>query len=98
MNVPALQKTLRELDLDAWLLYDFHGQNPTALTALELEGHMLTRRVAYLVPAEGEPTALVHAIELRSFPPSVPGRRQSYASWDSYRAALEGLLAGLPRR
>ncbi len=98
MNIPSLQKTLRELDLDAWLLYDFHGQNPTALTALGLEGHMLTRRLCYLVPAQGEPTALVHAIELRSFPPEIPGRRQSYASWTSYREALAGLLAGLPRR
>jgi Xaa-Pro aminopeptidase len=98
MNIPSLQKTLRELDLDAWLLYDFHGQNPTALTALGLEGHMLTRRIAYLVPAEGEPTALVHAIELGSFPAQIPGRRQAYASWDSYRDALAGLLAKLPRR
>ena len=98
MNIPALQKTLRELDLDGWLLYDFHGQNPTALTALGLEGHMLTRRLCYLVPAEGEPTALVHAIELGSFPPEIPGRRQAYASWTSYREALAGLLRGLPRR
>ena len=98
MDIPALQKTMRELDLDGWLLYDFHGQNPTALTALGLEGHMLTRRLCCLVPAEGEPTALVHAVELRSLPETVPGRRQAYASWDSYRAALEGLLARLPRR
>jgi len=98
MNIPALQKTIRELELDGWLLYDFHGQNPTALTALGLEGHMLTRRVCYLVPAEGEPTALVHAIELRSFPEAIQGRRQAYASWASYRSALEGLFAKLPRR
>ncbi len=98
MDIQTLQKTLRELELDGWLIYDFHGQNPTALTALGLEGHMLTRRLCYLVPAEGEPTALVHAIELLSFPKAVPGRRQSYTSWASFKAALEGLLARLPRR
>ncbi|OFX21653.1 MAG: peptidase M24 [Anaeromyxobacter sp. RBG_16_69_14] len=98
MDIPTLQKTLRELELDGWLIYDFHGQNPTALTALGLEGHMLTRRLCYLVPAEGEPVALVHAIELLSFPKEVPGRRQSYTSWASFKAALEGLLARLPRR
>ena len=53
LDIPALQRTLRELDLDGWLLYDFHGQNPTALTALGLEGRMLTRRLCYLVPAQG---------------------------------------------
>ena len=98
MDIPTLQKTLRELELDGWLIYDFHGQNPTALTALGIEGHMLTRRLCYLVPAEGEPAALVHAIELLSFPKEVPGRRQSYTSWASFKAALEGLLARLPRR
>ncbi len=36
MDIRALQKTIRELELDGWLLYDFHGQNPTALTALGL--------------------------------------------------------------
>ena len=98
MDIPALQKTLRELDLDGWLIYDFHGQNPTALTALGLEGHMLTRRLCYLVPVEGEPAALVHAIELLSFPRDVPGRRQGYTSWASFKAELDGLLARLPRR
>ena len=96
LDVPALQRTLRELGLDGWLLYDFHGQNPTALTALGLGGHMLTRRWCYLVPAQGEPTVLVHAIELRSFPAAVQGRRLSYASWSSYQEALRGLLAALP--
>ncbi len=98
MDVPALQRTLAELDLDGWLLYDFHGQNPTALTALGLEGRMLTRRWCYLVPRQGEPCVLVHAIERLSFPEEVPGRRASYASWPSYRTALEALLAPLPRR
>ncbi len=98
LDIPVLQRTLRELDLDGWLLYDFHGQNPTALTALGLEGHMLTRRWCYLVPARGEPSLLVHAIELGSFPPEVPGRRIRYASWASFRLELEGMLASLPRR
>jgi Xaa-Pro aminopeptidase len=96
IDVPALQRTLAELHLDGWLLYDFHGQNPTALTALGLEGHMLTRRWCWLVPAQGEPTALVHAIELGSFPAAVPGRRLRYASWASFREALAGLLGALP--
>jgi Xaa-Pro aminopeptidase len=97
-GVPALQRALAEQGLDGWLLYDFHGQNPTALTALGLHGHMLTRRWYYLVPAKGEPRLLVHAIELLSFPPEVPGRREGYASWQSLQAGLERLMAALPPR
>jgi Xaa-Pro aminopeptidase len=96
MDIPALQRALVEQGLDGWLLYDFHGQNPTALTALGLDGHMLTRRWYYLVPARGEPRLLVHAIELRSFPAGVPGLRESYASWQSLHAALQRLVASLP--
>ncbi len=96
MDIPALQQALVDQQLDGWLLYDFHGQNPTALTALGLGGHMLTRRWYYLVPARGEPQLLVHAIELGSFPRHVPGRRRSYASWQSLHAALKELLGQLP--
>jgi len=98
MDIPALQRALKEQDLDGWLLYDFHGQNPTALTALGLGGRMLTRRWYYLVPAAGEPRLLVHAIELGSFPREVPGLRRSYASWGSLQAELAALVASLPER
>jgi Xaa-Pro aminopeptidase len=98
LDVPALQRTLTDLDLDGWLLYDFRGQNPTAVNALGLAGRMLTRRWFYLVPAKGEPTALVHGIELLSFPKEVPGKRASYASWDSLLAQLRALFTALPRR
>jgi Xaa-Pro aminopeptidase len=96
MDIPALQRALVEQGLDGWLLYDFHGQNPTALTALGLNGHMLTRRWYYLVPARGTPRLLVHAIELRSFPAHVEGEREAYASWQSLQAALSRLVGALP--
>ncbi|BDG09857.1 M24 family metallopeptidase [Anaeromyxobacter paludicola] len=98
MDIAALQKTLREERLDGWLLYDFHGQNPTARDALGLGGHMLTRRWFYLVPVEGPPRLLVHAIELGSFPKDVPGERLAYTSWQSLRAGLERLVGALPPR
>ena len=96
-RLQALQRTLRDLDLDGWLLYDFRGQNPTAVQAAGLGGHMLSRRWFYLVPADGEPTALVHAIERGSFPAHVPGARASYASWQSLREELARLVAGRRR-
>jgi len=96
MDVPALQRALTEQKLDGWLLYDFHAQNPTALTALGLAGHMLTRRWFYLVPAVGEPRLLVHAIEAGSFPKDVPGRREAYTSWVSLQEAIGRLLQAVP--
>ncbi len=98
MDIPALQRALAEQDVDGWLLYDFHGQNPTALRALGLAGHMLTRRWFYLVPARGEPRLLVHAIELGSFPSDVPGRRESYTSWRSLNDALARVLEAVRPR
>jgi Xaa-Pro aminopeptidase len=98
MDLPALRRALADLQIDGWLLYDFHGQNPTARAAVGLGGHMLTRRWFYLVPAAGEPRLLVHAIEAGSFPAHVAGRRDVYASWQELRARLAGLLEGLPGR
>ncbi len=97
MDIPALQAALGEAKLDGWLLYDFHGQNPTAVAALDLEGHMLTRRWFYLVPRSGEPRVLTHAIEAGTFPAEIPGRRRTYASWQSQREELGSLLGTLRR-
>lgn len=97
MDIPALQAALSEAELDGWLLYDFHGQNPTAVGALELEGRMLSRRWFYLVPRTGDPRVLTHAIEAGSFPAEVPGDRRSYASWQSQQEELGRLLSALPR-
>jgi Xaa-Pro aminopeptidase len=96
-RIPELQEVLRQEQLDGWLLYDFRGQNPTALEALGLAGHMLTRRWYYLVPARGEPRLLVHAIEAGSFPLEVPGKRATYASWQSLEAALREIFSSLPK-
>ncbi len=97
MDLPALRRAVGELGLDGWLLYDFHGQNPTALHVLGLGGRMLTRRFFLLLPREGEPTLVVHAIERSQFPDGVPGRREVYASWTSLHAALSRALGALPK-
>src|SRR5690606_1685015 len=56
-----VQRALRDEGLDGWLLYAFHDLNPVAQRLLGL-GHT-TRRSFVLVPDEGTPVALVHAIE-----------------------------------
>jgi len=97
MDLPTLRRALGELGLDGWLLYDFHGQNPTAVNVLGLAGKMLTRRFFVLFPREGEPILVVHAIERTQFPPELPGRREVYASWTSLRDALARAFGALPR-
>jgi Xaa-Pro aminopeptidase len=80
--------------LDGWLLYDFHGNNPIAAGVIGLEG-MVTRRVFVLVPREGPPCALGHAIEQgpwRKWPPEWP--RATYSAWRELEARVGELVRG----
>jgi Xaa-Pro dipeptidase len=98
LPVPAVQMALKEDGLDGWLLYDFHGLNPIAvrLTDLASSGKMATRRWYYLVPAEGTPRGLVHAIERHNLD-GLPGDKQPYAGREQLAAGLQGLLRGMTR-
>src|SRR5438128_10672464 len=95
LNIADVQAALRADGIDAWLLYDFRGLNPIAadVTGVGRQGgHLATRRWYYLVPAEGEPRGLVHAIE-RDALAHLPGRTARYAGRTELEAGLEGLLA-----
>lgn len=96
LDVAAVQATLREEHLGGWLLYDFQGQNPVArrLTGLHRKVKMTTRRWFYLIPAEGAPRKLVHAIEAGTLD-GLPGDRTLYAGREQLEAGLTALLAGL---
>ena len=95
LDVPAVQAALRASRLDGWLLYDFHGSNPVSrrVAGLATTGHMTTRRWFYLVPAEGEPRALVHKIEKRTLA-HLPGTTTEYAGRVELDAGLRRILAG----
>lgn len=97
-DVAAVRSALRADGLDGWLLYDFHGSNPiaTRLAGLDRGVHMATRRWYYLIPAEGEPRRLVHAIEQHVLD-ALPGTSVVYAGRDALESGLTGLLAGLHR-
>ena len=50
--------------IDGWLLYDFRGTNPIARSVIGFDERQIgTRRWFYLIPAQGEPVAILHAIE-----------------------------------
>ncbi|MEJ2292824.1 MAG: M24 family metallopeptidase [Deinococcales bacterium] len=96
--IETAQAALRAAGLDAWLLYDFRGSNPTARARIAplLDGGVASRRVFLRVPAQGDPVLLVHAIERGSIPP-LPFEVRAYSSRDSLERAVAGLLTGVRR-
>jgi Xaa-Pro aminopeptidase len=98
LDIAAVQAALGEDGLDGWLLYDFRGVNPVAarLTGVTEAGHMATRRWYYLIPREGTPTRLVHAIERHNLD-AVPGTTVVYAGKDALADGLKTLLRGRKR-
>src|SRR5437667_9745433 len=99
LDIGAVQAALRADGIDAWLLYDFRGLNPLAadVTGVNRQGgHLATRRWYYLIPADGEPRGLVHAIEKNSLA-HLPGTTTRYAGRDQLEAGLRVLLTGVRR-
>lgn len=98
LDVAAVQRALGAEGLDGWLLYDFHGSNPIAvkLAGLDGGGHMTTRRWYYLIPAAGEPRAVVHAIERHNLD-ALPGEKIVYAGRHQLDEALTRLVEGVRR-
>ncbi len=99
LDLPAIRAALAADGLDGWLLYDFRGLNPIAadLTGvLRQGGHLATRRWYYLIPAQGEPRALVHAIEPHSLS-HLPGATFKYAGREQLLSGLKDLLSGVRR-
>ncbi len=93
MDLQAIQSTLRERNIDAWLFYDHHHRDPIAYRVLGLPaGTMVTRRWFYLIPAQGEPAKLVHKIEAGHLD-SLPGSKGQYSGWQELFDGLKAMLA-----
>ncbi len=93
-QVALVQAALKAADLDGWLFFDFRGQNPVASAMLGLD--WTTRRSFTLVPADGEPVALIHAIEHSSWR-HWPWAKRDYAGWREMEAKLAELVDGRTR-
>jgi len=93
MNLSAIQSALRDRNIDAWLFYDHHHRDPIAYRLLGLpEKLMVTRRWYYLVPAQGEPTKLVHKIEAGHLD-LLPGIKRQYSAWQELFEGVKAMLA-----
>jgi Xaa-Pro aminopeptidase len=96
--IRSAQQGLEEADIDAWLLYDFRGSNPTAHAIIRplLAGGVGSRRVLLLIPREGDPVLLVHAIERGSLP-ELPFEVRSYGSRGDLEREAARLVRGARR-
>ena len=92
MNLAAIQSALREQGFDAWLFFDHHHRDPISYRVLGLSAtSMVTRRWFYVIPAQGEPSKLVHKIEAGHLD-SLPGSKRQYAAWQELEENLKAML------
>jgi Xaa-Pro aminopeptidase len=97
LDVAGIQSTLKSLELDGWLLYDFHGINPIARRVIGLgDDRFATRRWFGLIPASGDPVFLHHAIEAHLFA-GLPGRRLPFVGYRELQEKLRETLRGTRR-
>jgi Xaa-Pro dipeptidase len=91
-NIAAVQGLLAVQRLDGWLLFDRDGENPIAARLVSPEGHP-SRPWFYMIKARGEPLALVHESEKRSFE-HLPGQKLTYTGYRDLDKQLRALLKG----
>src|SRR6266571_4318281 len=97
MDLSGIQAALREQHIDGWLLYDFRGANPIARAVIGFDERQIgTRRWFYLIPATGEPVAILHVIEPHALK-GAPGNSILYRSWKELETLLHDSLAGMKR-
>lgn len=90
--IEEIQAALAAEGLDGWLFFDHHQRDPLAYRVLRFSpDRQVTRRWYYLIPAKGDPRALVHRIEAKILD-ALPGSRQTYAGWSSQSEGLKQIL------
>ncbi|MFO8150880.1 MAG: Xaa-Pro peptidase family protein [Trueperaceae bacterium] len=93
--LPIAQAALRAQGLAAWWIYDFRGNNPVAARFIDMPEAHFSRRVVLMVPADGTPTLLAHAIE-KGAAERGPWPVRTYADRHALRAALAEANPGGP--
>lgn len=91
-RVTEIQTALRNAGLQGWLFYDFRGSDIVGQRILKLERAGGSRRWYYYVPAAGEPTKIVHAIEPEKLD-ALPGEKLIYREWQLIGANLTKAIA-----
>src|SRR5690606_28164708 len=96
-NLRKIQAILKEMNMDAWLFYDFRRSNDLAHNILDIpEATHLTRRFYYLVPVSGEPVKIVNGIEAGNLD-HLPGKKLTYSSHSSLSDHLSKTLSSFKK-
>ena len=92
MDITRIQQALQEEQVDGWLFFDFRKSNAIAYQVLSLPTQdMYTRRWYYFVPTQGEPVAIISAVESHVLR-ALPGKRLVYRTWEEMQQHLKSLL------
>ena len=89
------QEYLAQEGIPGWLVYDYRQANPVFWQVISSSGHV-TRPCYFYLPADGEPSLLVHHVDAGKFAESGV-KLTVYSSRDSMLTALRGLLSGVSR-
>ncbi len=89
------QEYLSQEGIPGWLVYDYRQANPVFGQVISSSGHV-TRPCYFYLPADGEPSLLVHHVDAGKFAESGV-KLTVYSSRDSMLTALRGLLSGVSR-
>ncbi|TMA17222.1 MAG: aminopeptidase P family protein [Deltaproteobacteria bacterium] len=96
-RMARIQRALQLDKLDGWLFFDFRRSDEIAYRLLGLDpAGARSRRWYCLVPAQGPPRKLLHAIEPRALD-GIPGSSATYTSWRTRDRELGALLRGVRR-
>ena len=96
-RLARIQRALQRDKLDGWLFFDFRRSDEIAYRLLGLDpAGARSRRWYCLVPAQGQPRKLLHAIEPRALD-GIPGSSATYTSWRTRDRELGALLRGIRR-
>lgn len=88
MSVPSIQKAICGESLDGWLFCNFAHRDRLTDDLLSLDrAAVSSRRWFYLIPAEGLPVKIVHAIE-KGILETLPGSATVYSSREELESAL----------
>lgn len=96
-RIEKIQDALADLEVDAWLFFDFRHSDPigSRILGLDPQDHA-TRRWFYLVPRDRVPCKLVHRIESGKLD-DLPGRKEVYLRWQELQSRLAEMLKDLSR-
>lgn len=94
-QIPDIQSALAEAGVDGWFFACFQQNDPLGMSLLGLtgEGKLVSRRCYYLIPREGEPRKLVHAIESGMLD-HLPGSKTVYNTWQKHGEGVANLVSG----